>query len=57
MMGLFRRAPAAAPTATDAGRALAEMACLDRRERFKARARLMRQQMGLEPLSALEPRG
>jgi hypothetical protein len=39
-----------------AGRALAELACLAPRERVKARARLMRAQMGLPPLPALEPR-
>jgi len=53
MMGLFRRRP----TPTDAGRALAELACLDRRERAKARARMMRADLGLPPLPALEPRG
>lgn len=39
-----------------AGRALAELACLAPRERVKARARLIRAQMGLPPLPALEPR-
>lgn len=39
-----------------AGKLLSEMACLAPRERVKARARLMREQMGLEPLPALEPR-
>lgn len=52
-MNLFRRRP---PTPADAGRALAELACLDQRERFKARARLMREQMGLDPSPVLEPR-
>jgi len=51
-MNLFRRRP----TPTDAGRALAELACLDQRERYKARARLMREQMGLPPSPELEPR-
>ena len=46
MIRLFRRRP----TASDAGRTLSELACLDRRERFKARARLMRSDMGLPPL-------
>jgi hypothetical protein len=52
-MNLFRRR---SPTPADAGRALAELACLDQRERFKARARLMREEMGLPPAPALEPR-
>lgn len=52
-MNLFRRRQ---PTPSDAGRALAELACLDQRERFKARARLMREDMGLPPAAALEPR-
>lgn len=52
-MNLFRRRQ---PTPSDAGRALAELACLDQRERFKARARLMREQMGLDPSPVLEPR-
>lgn len=51
-MNLFRRRP----TPTDAGRALAELACLDQRERYKARARLMRADMGLPPAPELEPR-
>lgn len=42
--------------ASAAGRALAELACLGPREKVKARARLMREQMGLPPLAALEPR-
>lgn len=42
--------------ASAAGKLLSEMACLAPRERVKARARLMREQMGLEPLPALEPR-
>lgn len=53
MMGLFRRKR---PTASDAGRALAELACLSHRERIRARARLMREEMGLEPSPYLEPR-
>lgn len=52
-MNLFRRR---APSPADAGRTLAELACLDQRERFKARARLMREQMGLDPSPVLEPR-
>lgn len=52
-MNLFRRRT----TTTDAGRALAEMACLDRRERIRCRARMMRADLGLPPLAALEPRG
>lgn len=42
--------------ASAAGKALSELACLAPRERVKARARLMRAQMGLPPLPALEPR-
>lgn len=42
--------------ASAAGRALSELACLAPRERVKARARMMREQMGLAPLPALEPR-
>lgn len=53
MMGLFRRHK---PTPSDAGRALAELACLSHRERIRARARLMREEMGLPPLPELEPR-
>jgi hypothetical protein len=53
MMGLFRRKK---PTASEAGRALAEMACLSHRERIRARARLMREQMGLPHAPELDPR-
>jgi hypothetical protein len=42
--------------ASAAGKVLAELACLAPRERVKARARMMRAQMGLPPLPALEPR-
>lgn len=52
-MGLFRRPK---PTPSDAGRALAEMACLSHRERIRARTRLMRADMGLPPLPELDPR-
>lgn len=51
-MRLFHRRP----DPNEAAKVLAELACLDRRERVKARARLMREQMGLPPLPALEPR-
>lgn len=44
------------PDPSAAGKALSELACLAPRERVKARARLMRAQMGLPPLPALEPR-
>lgn len=53
-MNIFRRRP---PTPADAGRALAELACLSTRERYRARARLMREEMGLPPSPVLEPRG
>lgn len=53
-MNLFRRKK---PTASEAGRALAELACLSDRERIRARTRLMREQMGLPPSPALAPRG
>jgi hypothetical protein len=52
MMGLFRRRP----TPSDAGRALAELACLSHRERIRARTRLMREDLGLPPSPALDPR-
>lgn len=52
-MGLFRRSR---PTPSDAGRALAELACLSHRERIRARTRMMREQQGLPPLPELEPR-
>lgn len=42
--------------ASAAGKVLSELACLAPRERVKARARMMRAQMGLPPLPALEPR-
>lgn len=55
-MRLFRRQPN--PIAADtAARRLQELACLSTRERFKARARMMREDMGLPPSPALEPRG
>ncbi|WP_156424907.1 hypothetical protein [Novosphingobium fuchskuhlense] len=53
MMRLFRRRP----TASDAGRTLSELRCLGDRERYRAKARLMRSDMGLPPLPELEPRG
>ena len=43
-------------TASEAGRVLAEMACLNDRERYRARARLMREQLGLPASDILEPR-
>lgn len=46
---LRRPAPIAPPTLADSARALAEFRCLCQRERIKARARLMRQEMGMEP--------
>lgn len=53
-MNLFRRR---APTPSDAGRMLAELACLNDRERYKARARQMREAMGLPASPVLDPRG
>lgn len=54
-MRLFRRQPD--PIASDAAaRRLQELACLSTRERFRARARMMREDMGLEPSPYLEPR-
>jgi hypothetical protein len=47
----FRRKP----TPSEAARVLSELSCLSNRERIKARARLMREQMGLEPAPILEP--
>lgn len=52
-MRLFRRKK---PTPSEAARVLNELRCLDYRERVKARARLMREQLGLPPVDALEPR-
>lgn len=49
-----RDVPKTDPSA--AGKVLSELACLAPRERVKARARMMRAQMGLPPLPALEPR-
>lgn len=51
-MNLIRRF-IARPDASDCGRQLAEFRCLNERARKKARARLMRQEMGLPPLEAL----
>lgn len=58
----FNRVPqaerqVAPPALADSARALAEYRCLSQRERIRARARLMREQMGLPPLDALNPRG
>lgn len=47
----------APPSLADSARILAEYRCLSQRERIRARARLMREQMGLPPLDALNPRG
>lgn len=52
-MRLFRKRK---PEPSEAARVLAEMACLSQRERIRARARLMRQEMGLPPCPHLEPR-
>lgn len=52
MIALFRRRP----DPSSAGRELAELACLNSRERVRARARLMREQMGLPPAKELESR-
>jgi hypothetical protein len=42
-----------APSIEDSARHLAQFRCLNERERRKARARLMREEMGLPPLEAL----
>lgn len=52
-MNLLRRRK---PTPREAASVLNELRCLDYRERVRARARLMREQMGLEPSPYLEPR-
>ena len=58
ILRFIRRAepPVIPPSLADCGRILAEHRCLQTRERVKARARLMRAEMGLEPLRALEGR-
>lgn len=48
---IFRRR-----TIKDAAKELSDWKCLNDRERVKARAKLMREQMGLEPSKYLEPR-
>jgi hypothetical protein len=46
------------PSIEDSARHMNEWKALDRRERVKARARLIREELGLPPLAALEsPRG
>lgn len=44
------------PTPSEASAVLNEFRCLNYRERVKARARLMRQQMGLPHAPELDPR-
>lgn len=44
------------PSPSDAGKVLAEISCLSGRHRIRARARLMREQMGLPPSPYLEDR-
>lgn len=51
MINPFRRR-----TIKDAAKELSDWKCLNDRERVKARARLMRQEMGLPPSPVLEPR-
>ena len=53
-MNLFRRQPAVDPRT--AARRLQELSCLSDRERMKSRARMIREDMGLEPDPRLEPR-
>lgn len=43
-----------APSVEDSARTLAEFRCLNERERRKARARIMREEMGLPPLKVLQ---
>lgn len=52
-MRWFRRPP---PTPSEAGRILSEMACLNDRERIRARARLMCIQQGKPIPDILQPR-
>lgn len=42
------------PSIEDSARRQQEFACLKQREKVKARARLMRDELGLEPLEALQ---
>lgn len=52
-MNPFRRRK---PTPSEAAAVLNELRCLNYRERVRARARLMREQMGMPPAPELEPR-
>ena len=52
-MRLFRRRK---PEPAEAARVLAELACLNQRERIRARCRIMREQMGLPPIAIFESR-
>lgn len=51
------RPPRQSKSGSEAGRVLAELSCLSERERYRARARLMREAAGLPPHPLLEPRG
>ena len=55
LKNLLRPKPAA-PTPSEAGKVLSELACLNDRERVRARTRLMREQLGLPASPLLEPR-
>ena len=44
------------PTPSQSGKVLSELACLSVKERYRARARLMREQQGLPPHPALRSR-
>lgn len=46
-----------APSIEDSARHLSEWRCLNDRERKRTRARIMREEMGLEPHPALRARG
>lgn len=55
LLSLFNR-KGTKPSASEAGRVLAEMAALNYRERVRARTRLMRAELGLPEVAILEPR-
>ena len=44
------------PSPSEAGKRLSELAALNARERVKARARIMREELGLPAAAILEPR-
>jgi hypothetical protein len=51
---LFKRAPAEPESIEESARRLSEWNCLNQRQRTRERARIMREEMGLEPHPALE---